>query len=259
MRGAAVSPTVDAVRRHRTGRAWTAERSSPQLLDRLITEERRRERAIRLDEVCRRESLVPEHVPERRDHHHDGEGKRIARELLAGRMDRVRRLDRIDQHLDDRDPVLPQVRLEGLQVLQFHRTDRAPAREEVHDDGLADEISRREGLAIEGLRLEAGKGTAPELLRDRWDERRVGAIDGQAEGDRSRDQQSLPPPAASTGLLHHHRPPSPSFLSLTFGSGTDLDRFACGNVITHCPMAPFNPSPIRPAARMTSGSGTFFT
>src|SRR5205814_4960022 len=41
-------------------------RDLPQLLDRLIAEERRRERAIRLDEVGRGESFVPEHVPERR-------------------------------------------------------------------------------------------------------------------------------------------------------------------------------------------------
>src|SRR5439155_11672764 len=101
---------------------------------------------------------------------------------------------------------LPQVRLEGLQVLQLHRTDRAPAREEVHDDGLADEISRREGLAIERLRLEAGKGAAPELFRDRRDERRAGAIDGRAESERSHDQQGRPATAASIGLPPHSRP-----------------------------------------------------
>src|SRR6266699_6513636 len=84
-------------------------RDLPQLLDRLIAEERRRERAIRLDEVGRGESFVPEHVPERRDHHHDREGKRIARELLAGLVDRVGRLHRIDEHLDDGYPALPEL------------------------------------------------------------------------------------------------------------------------------------------------------
>src|SRR2546422_9353443 len=214
-------------RRRRRSLPSDLQRDLPQLVDRLIAEERRRERAIRLDEVGRREPFVPEHVPERRGHHHDGEGKRIPRELLPGRIDRVRRLDRIDQHLDDRNPALPQVRLEGLQVLQLHRTDRAPAREEVHDDGLADEISRREGLAIEGLRLEAGKGAAPELFRDGRDERLVGAIDGQADGERPHDQQ---------GPMPARHPPH-----------------------RHCPTTPLKASPIRPAATMTSGSGTFFT
>src|SRR5438128_12307019 len=76
-------------------------RDLPQLVDRLIAEERRRERAIRLDEVGRRESFVPEHVAQRRDHHHNGEGKRIACELLPGFTDGVRRLYRIDEHFDD--------------------------------------------------------------------------------------------------------------------------------------------------------------
>src|SRR5205809_211420 len=203
----------DATRRDGRGRCGRRrsfpgdlQRDLPHLVDRLIAEERRRERTIRLDEVGRREPFVPEHVPERRDHHHDGEGKRTPRELLAGRIDRVRRLDRIDQLLDDRNPALPQVRLEGLQVLQLHRTDRAPAREEVHDDGLADEIPRREGLAIERLRLEAGKGAAPERFRDRRDERRAGAIDGQADRERSHDQQGPPARAASIGLPPHRRP-----------------------------------------------------
>src|SRR5207247_1802565 len=137
------------------------------------------------------------------DRHHEWEGQRIGRELLARRIDRVRCLHRIDQHLDDRNPALPQVRLEGLQVLQLHRTDRAPAREEVHDDGLADENSRREGLAVERLRFEARKRTAPERFRDRRDERRVGVID--ADGGDSRDQQGPPETTARIGLLHNHR------------------------------------------------------
>src|SRR5947209_3201173 len=104
---------------------------------------------------------------------------------------------------------MPQVRLERLQVLQIHRTDRAPAREEVHDDGLADEIPRREGLAIERLRLEAGKGAAPELLRNRRDERRVRAIDGQDDSERSGEDQGLPATAPSI-LTRHPLHASPS-------------------------------------------------
>src|SRR5262249_40060847 len=159
---------------------------------RLVAEERRGERSIRLDEIRRRESLVGEHVPERRDHHHDREGEWIARKLLARLVDRVRCFYRIDQHLDDRDPALPELRLKTLQVLQLHGADRAPAREEVHDDGLPEEITRREWLAIERLRLEAGKGPTSELLRDGRNERRLRANECEAERDRYGDAEGRP-------------------------------------------------------------------
>src|SRR5262245_37221019 len=87
----------DTTRGNQRGRRSRRRRSSPselgrdlpQWLDRLIAEERGRERTVRLQEVGRREPFVPDHVAERRDHHHDGQGERIARELLAGLTDRI--------------------------------------------------------------------------------------------------------------------------------------------------------------------------
>src|SRR5437870_2457739 len=63
-------------------------------------------------------------------------------------------------------------------------------------------------ISDERLRLEAGKGSAPELFRDGRDERRLGTIDDHSKRERCGHGESAPVGPCVALLAHGCRPPA---------------------------------------------------
>src|SRR5438093_7350061 len=122
------------------------------------------ERAVRGDEVGRRETNVLEGALQVLIHENDRVREGFALQPFSSFVESIRGLHGINEHTDEVHPSSCIGRLDLAQFLVFRLTDRTPGRKKTHAYRFPWSRRPRESLTVESLRLDLRRWEAGEIF-----------------------------------------------------------------------------------------------